>query len=223
MPDVASAEELAKEMVLLGEGAGRHTVALVTAMDDPLGRAVGNALEVKEALQALDGEGDAELLDVTVRVTEEMCRLAGVEADVEKVLRSGAGRDKFLQMIKAQGGRVDEGLPFSPVLEPLPAPSDGFVESIDALEIGLACVELGAGRMRKEDRVDPAAGVVIEAPVGVEVRRGEPLAMVHAASLELVERVTPRLLAAWRLGSREVRRPPHVLARVDSNGVRRAD
>lgn len=219
MPDVASAEELAREMVVLGEGAGRRTVALVTAMDNPLGRSVGNALEVKEALHALDGEGDAELLEVSVRVADEMCRLAGVSADVEKVLRSGAGRAKFLSMVVAQGGRVNEGLPFSPMLEPLAAPRDGYVEAIDALEIGYASVELGAGRVRKEDKVDLAAGIVIEAPVGAQVRQGEPLAMVHAASRELVERVRPRLLAAWRLGDRPVSRAPHIRARVDSTGV----
>src|SRR3982075_2000716 len=93
MPDVASAEELATEMVHLGEGAGRRTVALVTAMDNPLGRSVGNALEVQEALDALSGKGDEELLEVSLRVAREMCRLAGVSVDVEKVLRAGAGRE----------------------------------------------------------------------------------------------------------------------------------
>src|SRR5229473_367482 len=88
MPDVASAEELAAEMVTLGEGAGRRTVALVTAMDNPLGRSVGNAVEVQEALDALSGQGDEELLEVSLRVTAEMCRLAGVDADPEQVLRS---------------------------------------------------------------------------------------------------------------------------------------
>ena len=223
MPDVAAAEELASEMVLLGEGAGRRTVALVTAMDNPLGRSVGNALEVKEAMHALDGEGDSELLEVSIRVSEEMCALAGVSADVEKVLRSGAGREKFLAMIAAQGGRVEEGLPFSPVLAEVPSPRDGQVASIDALEVGLACLELGAGRVRKEDRIDPAAGIVIEAPVGAEVKRGEPLLIIHARSQELADRVAPRLLNAWRFSDREVRRPPHVLARVDKNGISKAN
>src|SRR2546421_10285184 len=99
MPDVESAKELALEMVQLGEGAGRRTVALITAMDNPLGRSIGNALEVQEALDALTGKGDEELIEVCVRVTREMCELAGVSADVEKVLRSGAGREKFEQML----------------------------------------------------------------------------------------------------------------------------
>ena len=223
MPDVASAEELATEMVTLGEGAGRRTVALVTAMDNPLGRSVGNALEVQEALDALSGEGDAELLEVCLRVTREMCELAGVRADPQKAMRSGAGRQTFERMLVAQGGHLEQGLPVAPVQVPVTADRDGHVEAIDALEVGLSALELGAGRLRKEDRVDPAAGVVIEAPVGARVRSGDPLATVHARSNELVERVTKRLRNAWRLTDREVGKPPHVLARVDKNGITKGD
>jgi pyrimidine-nucleoside phosphorylase len=223
MPDLAAAEELAREMVTLGEGAGRRTVALVTAMDNPLGRSVGNALEVQEALDALAGQGDEELLEVSLRVTREMCAVGGVQADVEKVWRSGAGRAKFEEMLAAQGGHLERGLPVAPVSAPLPAPRDGYVESIDALEIGLSAAEIGVGRIRKEDPVDPAAGFVIEAPLGARVRAGDPLATVHAGSAELVERVRSRVSNAWRIVDHEVRRPPHVLARVDKDGVTRAD
>jgi len=223
MPDVASAEDLAREMVTLGEGAGRHTVSLVTAMDNPLGRSVGNALEVQEALEALAGEGDEELLEVCVRVTREMCELAGVEADVERVLRSGAGRQKFEAMLAAQGGHLERGLPVAPVQKPIAADGDGHVEAIDALEVGLSAIELGAGRIRKEDKVDPAAGFVIQAQVGAKVRRGDPLVVVHARSEDLIDRVASRVRSAWRIVDHEVRRPPHVLARVDKNGVSRAD
>jgi pyrimidine-nucleoside phosphorylase len=219
MPDLDAAVELASEMVQLGEGAGRRTVALVTAMDNPLGRSVGNALEVEEALRALEGEGDEELLEVSLRVAGEMCRLAGVTADAGRVLRSGAGRETFVRMLTAQGGRLEEGLPVAPVQMPITAPAAGYVESIDALAVGLAALELGAGRSRKEDKVDHAAGLVIQAPVGAHVRGGEPLVTVHARSRELVDRVVPRLEKAWRLSATEVRRPPHVLARVDKDGV----
>ena len=95
--------------------------------------------------------------------------------------------------------------------------------ALPILEIGLSGIELGAGRVRKEDRIDPAAGFVIEAPVGARVRRGEALVTVHARSRELIERVTPRIRNAWRIVDRDVRRPPHVLARVDKDGVSRAD
>jgi len=222
MPDVAAAEELATEMVLLGEGAGRRTVALVTAMDNPLGRSVGNALEVQEALDALAGKGDEELVQVSLTVAREMCWLAEVDADPDVALTSGSGREKFLAMLAAQGGRLKDGLPVAPVQVPVPSPGDGYVESIDALEVGLTGVELGVGRARKEDKVDPAAGIVIEAPVGARVRTGEPLAIVHARSQELAQKVMPRLQNAWRLSPGEVKRPPHVLARVDKDGVTRA-
>ena len=223
MPDVASAEQLAAEMVELGEGAGRRTVALVTAMDNPLGRTVGNALEVQEALDALAGVGDEELLEVCLRVTREMCDVAGVSADAEKVLRSGAGRQTFERMLAAQGGHLERGLPVAPVQVAVKAESDGHVEAIDALEVGLAAIELGAGRIRKEDKVDPAAGFVIVAHVGDRVAVGDPLVTVHAGSQELVDRVSTRLRSAWRLSDSLVRRPPHVLARVDKNGITKAD
>jgi pyrimidine-nucleoside phosphorylase len=222
MPDVAAAEELAAEMVLLGEGAGRRTIALVTAMDNPLGRSVGNALEVQEALDALAGHGDEELVQVSLTVAREMCWLAEVEKDPGDALRSGAGREVFVRMLEAQGGHLEKGLPVAPVQRLLRASSAGYVESIDALEVGLACLELGAGRARKEDKVDPAAGLVIEAPVGARVSVGDPLVTVHARSEELVERVASRLEKAWRLRDTPVKRPPHVLARVDKDGVAKA-
>jgi pyrimidine-nucleoside phosphorylase len=222
MPDVAAAEELATEMVLLGEGAGRRTVALVTAMDNPLGRSVGNALEVQEALDALAGKGDEELLQVSLVVAREMCWLAEVGSDPGDALRTGAGRAKFLQMLAAQGGQIEKGLPVAAVQMPVPALGDGYVESIDALEVGLAGLELGVGRKKKEDPVDHAAGIVIETPVGARVRAGEALAVIHARSDELARSVMPRLQKAWRLSAHEVKRPPHVLARVDKDGVTRA-
>jgi pyrimidine-nucleoside phosphorylase len=223
MPDVASAEDLATEMVLLGEGAGRRTVALVTAMDNPLGRTVGNALEVQEALDALAGMGDEELVQVALVVAREMCWLAEVEPDPGDALRSGSGRNKFLQMLIAQGGKIEMGLPRAPVHIEVPSLGDGHVQSIDALEVGLAGLELGVGRKKKEDQVDPAAGIVIEAQVGDRVQLGQSLAVVHARSEELARSVIPRLQNAWKLSANEVKRPPHVLARVDKDGVTRAD
>jgi thymidine phosphorylase len=222
MPDPASAEKLATEMVLLGEGAGRRTVALVTAMDNPLGRSVGNALEVQEALETLAGRGDDELLEVSLVVAGEMCRLAEVSADPRIAVRSGSGLKTFLSMVAAQGGDLSKGLPVAPVQRAVVSGAHGYVKSIDALEVGLAGLELGVGRVRKEDHVDPAAGIVIEAPVGSEVRAGEPLAIVHGRSEELVQKVILRLQLAWRLSDHEVKRPPHVLARVDRDGITRA-
>jgi pyrimidine-nucleoside phosphorylase len=222
MPDVASAVNLATEMVQLGEGAGRRTVALITAMDNPLGRSVGNALEVREALDALAGKGDEELVQVSLVVAREMCWLAEVDSDPTLALRSGDGLKTFQRMLAAQGGRLEAGLPVAPIQLPVVSPGDGYVESIDALEVGLVGLELGVGRKKKTDQVDPAAGMVIEAPVGARVRSGAPLATIHARSEELARSVMPRLQKAWRLSDHEVQRPPHVLARVDKDGVTKA-
>ncbi len=219
MRDPDMAIFLAHEMVHLGEGAGRRTVALVTAMDNPLGRSVGNALEVQEALDALRGEGEEELLEVSIRVAAEMCRLAGVDTDPRATIRDGSARARFEAMLEAQGGRLAEGLPVAPAQVQVRSPAEGYVAAIDALEVGLAGLELGAGRKRKEDVIDPAAGLVIQALVGAQGRAGEPLAIVHARSAELVERVAPRLAAAWRIVPEKVARPPHVYARVDRHGV----
>jgi thymidine phosphorylase len=222
MPDVASAVDLATEMVQLGEGAGRRTVALITAMDNPLGRSVGNALEVQEALDALAGKGDEELVQVSLVVAREMCWLAEVDSDPTLALRSGDGLKTFQRMLAAQGGRLEAGLPVAPIQLAVVSPGDGYVESIDALEVGLVGLELGVGRKKKTDQVDPAAGIVIEAPVGARVRSGAPLATIHARSEELARSVMPRLQKAWRLSDHEVQRPPHVLARVDKDGVTKA-
>ena len=223
MPDVASAEVLASEMVQLGEGAGRHTVALVTAMDNPLGLTVGNALEVVESLDALEGRGDEELLEVCVRVAREMCELAGVRVDPAEAMRSGEGRRTFERMLAAQGGHLERGLPVAPAEVDVTAPGAGYVEAIDALEVGLAAVEIGVGRIRKEDRVDPAAGLTIKAAVGAKVAHGDVLVTIHARSKDVAERIVPRLRKAWHLSQSEVRRPPHILTRVDRNGIVRAD
>ena len=218
MPDVLSAVELAREMVEIGEGAGRRTVALVTAMDNPLGRSVGNALEVKEALEVLAGGGDRDLREVSVQVAVEMCRLAGIDRHPAATIADGSARQRFEQMIAAQGGRLADGLPEAPVRLPLASPRSGWVEAIDALEVGYASLELGAGRMRKEDPIDHSAGIVIEAQVGDRVEAGRPLAVLHTSSEALAGRAARRLLSAWRIVDHEVARPPHILRRVEGHG-----
>jgi pyrimidine-nucleoside phosphorylase len=214
MPDVASAEELARQMVEIGEGAGRRTVALITAMDSPLGRAVGNALEIAEALEVLSGGGEPDLREVAISITGEMCRLAGVPADPARTLDDGSGRERFEAMLRAQGGRLEEGLPKAPATSTLLAESEGWVAAIDALEVGYACLEIGAGRLAKTDRIDPGAGVVIERQVGEEVRRGDRLATIHARSATIAEGANARLRGAWKISAEPVTKPPHILSRV---------
>ena len=223
MPDIESATTLAEEMVWLGEGAGRRTVALVTAMDNPLGIFIGNALEVEEAIAALSGDGEDELYQVALDVADEMCRLAGVKADTAEAIRSGAAHAKFNEMVAAQGGRLENGLPRAPNVTVVESTAEGYVESIDALALGLVALDLGAGRQRKEDKIDPGAGLNIHAPVGNHVALGDPLVHVHSRSPELAEKVAARLRAAWKLSPGKIERRPHVLARVDKDGITKAD
>ena len=219
VPDIDSAIQLANEMVQIGEGAGRRVVALVTAMEFPLGKAVGNALEVQEALDALDGRGDPELIGVSEAVAGEMCRLAGIEADTK--VGGGRGREWFERMIAAQGGRLGEGLPVAPVQLAVPAPVEGWVNAIDALEVGRVSLALGAGRTTKDEPIDHAVGVVIEAQVGNKVGRNDTVAVIHARTDEVAAQVRDRLAAAWTIA--EYRHPtkPHIHARIDRAGVSR--
>jgi len=220
--DPERACDLAAEMVQIGEGAGRRTVALVTAMDSPLGRSVGNAVEVLEALEVLEGRGDQQLGAVAVAVAREMCLLAGVGSDPADVLRSGSGLAKLWEMLEAQGGRRDRPPPAHPVQLAIRAPVAGWVEAVDALACGLAVIELGGGRLRKGDRVDHGVGLEIRAPAGCRVGAGDPLVEVRAPSPEVAQRALPRLEGAWRIVPHPVQLSPHVRYRVDRDGVRPA-
>jgi pyrimidine-nucleoside phosphorylase len=219
MPDPERARELAAEMVRIGEDAGRRTVALVTAMESPLGRCVGNALEVLEAIDVLAGRGDAGLTAVAVEVAREMCALAGVAEEPERALAGGAGLERLWAMLEAQGGSRERPPEAHPARLVVPAPADGWVTAIDALQCGLAVIDLGGGRLRKNDPIDHAAGLVIEAPVGARVRRGDPLVRVHAADEAAAGRTLPRLTAAWRLADRPAAAGRHVRHRIDRDAI----
>ena len=175
------AVDLARTMVALGEEHGVRTRALVTRMDAPLGRAVGNALEVAEAVQALRGEGPADLMEVTYALAWQMLDLAGIDADPRQAIASGRALDVFKAMIKAQGGDPDAPLPEAPYRHgALAAPADGWVTRLDARAVGVAAWRLGAGRARKEDDVSHTAGVKCLAKPGDYVQAGEPVLELHA-------------------------------------------
>jgi pyrimidine-nucleoside phosphorylase len=218
MPDAGAGVAAAREMVSIGEGAGRRVVALVTDMNDPLGRSVGNALEVLEAIEVLRGGGDEILRQVCLAVAREMCALAGAKTDPAAAIADGSAEAKLWDLLEAQGGSRHRPPVAHPVRLTLRADRDGWVEAVDALDVGLAVIEIGGGRLRKEDAIDHAAGVTIEAPAGVRVRRGDPLAHVHAVSEEIARRALPRLEAAWRIVPGEVVPEPHIRYRVDRAG-----
>ena len=222
MPDTERACELASEMVSIGEGAGRRTVALVTSMDSPLGRRIGNALEVLEAIEVLQNDGDPHLREVALDVACEMCTLAGASADPAAALHSGAALDRLWAMLEAQGGHRDQPPRAHPAQLVVAAPADGWVGAIDAMACGLAVIDLGGGRLRKNDTIDHGAGVVIAAQVGQPVKRGDPLAHVHASSEELAHRALARLARAWQIVPEPLSVRPHVHYRIDRDGVGRA-
>ena len=173
--------ELARTMVALGAEHGVRTRALVTRMDTPLGRAVGNAVEVEEAVQALRGEGPADLMEVTCALARAMLELAGLDADPEQAISSGRALDTYAAMIRAQGGDPDAPLPQAKHRrEVLTAPRSGWLLRLDALAVGVAAWRLGAGRARKEDAVSHTAGVICLVKPGEYVRAGQAVLELRA-------------------------------------------
>ncbi len=227
MKTPAEARRLAETLVGIGRGAGKRVTALLTAMDQPLGLAIGNALEVAEGTALLRGEGPADLREVTVALTAEMVLLAGRAADlaaargaVEAAIADGRGLAAWRRIVAAQGGdaRVvdDPGrLPQAATRVEVASPAAGVVEAIDAEALGLAAMALGAGRARVEDRVDPAVGLVLRKKVGDPVARGEPLLVVHRnPGGEPQPQVAARVLAAFTIGPGPAAPPPLVLERM---------
>lgn len=188
--------ELAREMARVGNHAGRKTVAVVTDMDQPLGNAIGNALEVKEAIAVLSGSHEGDLLELCLTLGSNILTAAGVaKTDIaaEEMLlgtiKSGAALGKLAEMIRAQGG--DDTMVYKPELLPraliqrdVRSLKDGYVEALAAEDIGLVSMHLGGGRATKEDVIDQAVGVVLAKKVGDRVKLGEPLATIHANDAE---------------------------------------
>jgi thymidine phosphorylase len=184
LPDIERARRLAETMVGLGQAEGVRTVALVTDMHAPLGRACGNGLEVIEAVEALRGGGPPDLVALTLALAREMVALAGLSgdesADPTAALAEGRALAVWQAMIRAQGGDPDAVLPAAPVHHEVRAPAAGYVRGLDARAVGVAVWRLGAGRSRKEDPVSSTAGAVCLRKPGDEVEEGEPVIVLHA-------------------------------------------
>jgi thymidine phosphorylase len=174
------ATELARTMVRLGRDHGLKVTAVLSSMDAPLGRAVGNALEVAESVEVLSGEhAGTDLVELTLALAREMLELAGVEGDPAGALRDGSALERYRQMVITQGGDPDAGLPRAPVVEELLAERTGILRRLDARPVGVAAWRLGAGRARKEDPVSAVAGIVCCVKPGEEVAKGQPLLELH--------------------------------------------
>src|SRR5918999_1067546 len=214
-----SARELAEAMIELGRRAGHEVVCELTEMDQPLGRAVGNALEIRECVATLHGEGPPDLVELALGASAHLLALSdlGVDADqgrtrAEEALASGAALDLYERWVRAQGGDPSlEALPTAPVVEVVPAPEAGYVDAIAATDVGLAALHLGAGRATKEDEIDHAVGVVCLAKRGDQVENGQPLAEVHAREEHSARRGVAELQACYRIGPEAPEPRPIVL------------
>ncbi len=197
MKTQAHARELAETMVTLGSDAGLPTVAVLTDMSTPLGRSVGNAIEVAESVEVLAGGGPPDVVELTITLARHMLTLAKIDIDPADVLTSGRAMDTWRAMISAQGGDPAAPLPIATERHEVLAGSDGVLTRLDALAVGVAAWRLGAGRARKEDAVQAGAGVLLHAKPGDRVRAGQPLMTLLTDTPERFERAQAVLEGAW--------------------------
>jgi thymidine phosphorylase len=228
MPTLEASRELATSIATVARGAGLPTVSLITDMNEPLASAAGNAVEIRNAVDYLTGaKRDARLHRVTLALGAELLALAGLAKNVEagraalqRTLDTGAAAERFERMAAALGGPRDilkhahNILPRAPVLLEAMPEARGFVVSVDSRAVGLAVVELGGGRARASDTIDPSVGLTDLAPIGAEVGPDEPLARVHAREGDQAEAAACRLRAAYRLGDAPPVAADPVLARI---------
>lgn len=220
MPNLKEAKALAQAMVSIGRKAGRRVVAVISDMNQPLGQAVGNALELREALDTLRGGGPADFREHCLLIGGQLLVLAGqaktlaaAQALLTAALQDGRALAKFREMVAAQGGDVrvidePERLPQAAQVETVPAPRSGWLAEVHAAEIGLTAVDLGAGRAKKGDPLDYAAGLVIHHKVGDRVEKGEPLFTVHASDPNRLAAARARALAAHTIAARRAKPLP---------------
>ena len=233
MKTLDEARALARTLGAIGRGMGKKVSALLTDMSQPLGRAVGNALEVAEIVELLRGGGPPDLREVTVELTAEMLVLGGAAPDraaararVAGAIADGRGLAKLEEIVGAQGGdplalHDLARLPRAPRTYEVGAEAAGTVQAVDGEALGLAAVALGAGRARVEDRVDPAVGLVVHRRIGDRVERGEPLCTVHeGARSEPRPRIAARIGAAFRIAAGAAAAPVLVLERMPWTEVR---
>lgn len=204
MKERDQARALAETMVRLGNDSGLRTTALITDMSRPIGRAIGNALEVEESVQVLAGGGPADLVELTLVLADEMLDSAGVAHDdlAERLSRGGA-MDTWNAMIRAQGGDPEAPLPRARHTHDVAAEDDGWLAETDALAFGVASWRLGAGRARKEDPVQAGAGIELKAVVGDRVTRGQTLFTLHTDTPERIPRALDVLETGYRVAGEE--------------------
>ena len=219
MKDVGSARELAEAMRELGLRAGREVVCELTDMDQPLGQAVGNALEIREVVATLQGEGPSDLVELVLGAGAHLLALSDLGVDAaegrtraEAAIADGSALAVYERWVRAQGGDPDlDALPRAPVVRTVQAAENGYVQRIATTAVGEAALGLGAGRLRKDDVIDHAVGIVCSAKRGDEVAAGDELAQVHASGEDSAAVAAAELEAAYRIGSERPDDVPIVL------------
>ncbi|MGO0576614.1 thymidine phosphorylase [Ornithinimicrobium panacihumi] len=209
------ARELARTMVDLGKDAGVNTVALLTDMSTPLGLTAGNGLEVRESVEVLQGGGPADVVELTVALAREMLQGAGVtDVDPADALQDGRAYDVWRKMIQAQDGDPDAPMPTAKETQEVVADADGVLTELDAMAVGVSAWRLGAGRARKEDPVQAAAGIELHAKPGDEVKKGQKLMTLHTDTPERFERALAALEDGWKIGGEPVGPTQIVIDRI---------
>lgn len=223
MKTYEEAEKLAREMVKIGTGAGRKTVAMITDMDKPLGNAVGNSIEVIEAIETLKGNGPEDFTLLTKTLSAEILRMAGVEnaeEKVEEVLANGKALEKLSAMVKAQGGDenyINDTSRFEKArfTREIRAESDGFISHMNAETVGVACAKLGAGREKKGDSIDFTAGIKLLKKTGAKVRKGETIAEMYTSDESKFTDAEKAFLSSIEYIEKEPEKINLILGKVD--------
>ncbi|HAW60134.1 MAG TPA: pyrimidine-nucleoside phosphorylase [Actinobacteria bacterium] len=228
MKTLGEARELAGMLVDIGRGAGKETVALITNMDEPLGFAIGNVLEVREVIDALKGKGPTDLVELCLALGSRMLVLGGVassigeaQARLQETLNSGEALEKFAQLVRSQGGdpRIVEApgaLPRARIVSDYLVKEEGYLSFIDAEAVGRSAMVLGAGRATKEDKIDPTVGIVFRHKVGDYIKKGDVLVEIHANDMDQLDQADTILDNAINIVGKRPEKKPLVLEIVDS-------
>jgi pyrimidine-nucleoside phosphorylase len=223
--------ELAKKLIAVGEQFGKPTIAYVTNMNEPLGNKIGNWLEIEECIAALQGNGPVDLMEITHQLSGTMIYLGGKAESIKKgvslsreMIQTGKAFDKFLEIVCEQNG--DEGYIKSPdkykkakFISDIKADQSGYIQSMDALEIGLTSVSLGAGRQKSDDVIDPEAGIILYKKIGDKIENGEIILDLHTNKEAMIERAQYRLQKAIRISKEPVKKEPLIIEQLDRNSL----
>ncbi len=233
MKDLESAFALAKEMVDIGNGVERNTVAIVSNMDEPLGYAIGNSIEVKEAIETLKGNGPKDLVELCLTLGSMLLLLGKKSESIEsgremlvEVINNGKAYNKLLEFVEAQGGDINyikntELLPKASNIVELLSDSEGYIKSIDAEEVGKCALALGAGRETKESNIDLAAGIVLNKKVDDKVNKGDVLAYLHFNDESKANNVSLQLRNSIKIGDKNIKEKRLIFGIVDANGIQK--